>query len=179
MRRQLVSSLLAMVVVAGCAHDAPTAVHAEDAAQFSKAASQGRQQVPFRARVEGRTESVRVSPELLRVDFDGSGQATHLGRTRVQASLEVDQFFAFTGEMTLTGADGSQLFGTVSGQLLLREFPIFDVVGSYEITGGTRRFAGASGDGGLTGELDFDADEASIELTGTVSSVGSGRAAGS
>jgi hypothetical protein len=172
MHRHLISSLLATAIVAGCAPDAPTPVAVEDAAHLSRAASQGKDRVPFKARVEGRTESLRVSPDLLLVDFEGSGQATHLGRTQVAASLEVDEFFAFTGEVTLRGADGSQLIGTVSGQLLLREFPIFDVVGNYEITGGTRRFAGASGSGTIVGELDFEADQASIELSGTVSSVG-------
>jgi hypothetical protein len=179
MRNLFIPGLLALILATGCSNDAPTAVRVEDAAHFSRAAGQGRDQVPFKARVEGRTESVRISPVLLRVDFDGFGQATHLGRTHAQASLDVDAAFAFEGEVALTAADGSQLFLLVTGQLVLREFPIFDVAGAYEVTGGTGRFVGATGGGTLEGELDFDADEASIELTGTVSSVGSGRGAGS
>jgi hypothetical protein len=173
MRKFLVSSLLLVSIAAGCAHDAPTTVSAEDAATVARATSQGRDQVPFMATVAGRTASVRISPMLLLVEFQGRGRATHLGRVRMEGSLEVDDAFAFAGDMLVIGADGSQLIGTVSGQLVLRDFPIFDVVGTYSIADGTRRFAGAGGGGTLQGELNFDTDEVILELEGTVSSVGS------
>lgn len=165
--------LLLTVVVTACTRDLPTESEIKEIFRLENRAENARQ-VPFKGRFDGTTQSVRVDDATLQVAFTGAGQATHLGHTHAEATLNLNSVtFEFTGATTLTGADGSQLYGTLSGQLVPREWPLFDVVGSYTITGGTRRFAGASGSGAVRGEVNWETDEASFQLEGTVSSVGS------
>ena len=83
------------------------------------------------------------------VDAIGSGNATHLGRYTVSYQAIV-HLFDGTGTASVSArfvaANGDSLFAEGSGQATLTETPnINRIVEMYAITGGTGRFAGASG----------------------------------
>ena len=82
------------------------------------------------------------------------------------------------GSLTLTGANGDAIFSvsTVIFDLTevlsgISQLGALDVSG--EITGGTGRFAGATGSLTATGVNDFSMASGTFSLNGTVSSVGS------
>ena len=116
---------------------------------------------PFKAQMTG-TDNVSVDPTacpgtLQLSSITGTGNATHLGLFAVTLDtcpvFDGSGFVFAGGTFTATAADGSQLFGTVEGEV--RFTPTLGVVtieGEYEITGGTGRFdANTSGSGTFAG----------------------------
>ena len=82
------------------------------------------------------------------VTATGSGEATRLGRFTVSYEGTVNvQTGASTGlSAHYTAANGDSLFAEGSGQATPTETPgVLKIVETYTITGGTGRFAGASG----------------------------------
>ena len=77
--------------------------------------------------------------------LEGEGTASHLGRFTVVAdfTLNVTTFTA-TGRVTLTAANGDVLTGTSTGRAVVGG-GIAAVTETVTITGGTGRFAGATG----------------------------------
>jgi hypothetical protein len=104
------------------------------------------------------------------MSLSGAGHALHLGRIKVEQSHCIDLTgpdpLAFTdGLFTLTAADGDTVTGTYGGRLQPTVTPnLFYIDGTFLITGGTGRFAGASGGGAATGMTDLLTSE--IELAG-------------
>ena len=117
-------------------------------------------------------------------DVSGPGTASHLGKTTFEfhtVSCATD-FGAATltlvGSFTLTGANGDAISVDATAIFDLSEllagtspFGALDVTGS--ITGGTGRFAGATGSISATGVNDFSQGSGMFTLDGTTSSVGS------
>lgn len=107
------------------------------------------------------------------MSLTGAGHALHLGRIKVQQSHCIDLTspdpLAFTdGVFTLTAANGDTVTGTYGGRLQPTVTPdLFYIDGTFVITGGTGRFAGASGGGAATGMTDLLTSE--IELAGRFS----------
>jgi hypothetical protein len=104
------------------------------------------QQVPFKGSLQA-VESYVVQFPTLFVDASGTGKATHLGRFTVTYQVEVD---LLTGggpaSIHLVAANGDAIFATGSGQDSPTEDPdVSFIVETYTITGGTGRFAGATG----------------------------------
>jgi hypothetical protein len=104
-------------------------------------------QVPFKGSLQA-VETYEVDFPTLYVDASGSGNATHLGRYTVSYEVAVDiptghgsasaQFVAANGD-TLLAEEGS-------GQATPTETPnVIMIEEDYTITGGTGRFAGATG----------------------------------
>jgi hypothetical protein len=92
-----------------------------------------------------------LTPGVLSVDFTGSGRLAHLGKTTLTAHETVIFTSPMTtrivgGSATLTAANGDQLFLAYSGTGALIEGKLQDSL-SYVITGGTGRFARATGSG--------------------------------
>jgi hypothetical protein len=107
------------------------------------------------------------------VDVAGSGHATHLGDfTTHYRECFVPATGAVTdGSYTLTAANGDMIFGTYGGQVS----PTGDqTVFAYEdpgvITGGTGRFAGASGIVGTSGVVNLATGKYSGTIIGSLSS---------
>jgi hypothetical protein len=107
------------------------------------------------------------------VDVTGSGHATHLGdfTTHYRECFVAATGAVTDGSFTLTAANGDMIFGTYGGQVS----PTGDsTVFAYEdpgvITGGTGRFAGASGIVGTSGVVNLATGEYSGTITGSVSS---------
>ncbi len=103
-------------------------------------------QVPFKGSVEA-VESYAIDFPTMLVDTTGSGQATHLGRFTVTWEFTVNLLEGSgVGSAHFIAANGDSLFTTSLGQGDPTDTPnINRVVEQHTITGGTGRFAGATG----------------------------------
>jgi hypothetical protein len=98
-------------------------------------------------------------PSSVLLGFEGTGQMSHLGRVTTTGSqcTQIDQTDVnrgtFTdGRFTWTAANGDTLTTTHSGSYAIRGGVSY-IQGEEIVTGGTGRFAGASG------TLDFTAEQ--------------------
>ncbi len=100
--------------------------------------------VPFQAVDSGAAVGVPVGGSVIQTTDTGSGRGTHLGRYTLAAGEYVDLASgAITGGLyTLTAANGDTIIGTYSGEALPG---LTGYLVSGPITGGTGRFAGATG----------------------------------
>jgi hypothetical protein len=107
------------------------------------------EQVPFKGSYEGeRTERTVLSPTTAHDRWDMAGTATQLGNFDLVVSVVVD-FSGLpvtgVGTATLVAANGDQVFADVTGYSEFVEPGVIRIVESGVITGGTGRFAGATG----------------------------------
>lgn len=103
--------------------------------------------VPFQGSLQAtETDTVPAPYDILYVDGNGSGNVTHLGHYQVHFTSIVDTA-TLTGPdvATFVAADGDSLSALGAGQALTTDFVNFAIVEHYSITGGTGRFAGATG----------------------------------
>jgi hypothetical protein len=133
-------------------------------------------QVPFRGSDVGGFQFPGLCADgALQVVIYGEGTATHLGRYTYAANECFNPINGvFVGVHTFTSANGDQLFGTYSGQVAPTADE--DLVTYHElllITGGSGRFAGASGMFEVNGLADLASLTYSQSLTGGLSSQGS------
>jgi hypothetical protein len=110
---------------------------------------------PFKARLTGNASlSPTEIPWIMRNDETGEGQATHLGRFQF-ASVEYVNFIDFPptvtvfGTFTMTAANGDELCGEYTTEGNVNMDGNLEIVGTFTFTGGTGRFAGATGGGDL------------------------------
>ncbi len=106
------------------------------------------------------------------IGLAGTGTISHLGRTTV---VQSHCFNPSTGEytagvMTLTAANGDQVFTTYAGERTSEA----QAEVQFTITGGTGRFEGASGGGVLSVQI-ISSDLVLGTMDGVISTVGSGR----
>jgi hypothetical protein len=128
-------------------------------------------QLPFQASYSG--SAAMTSPTT--VSFNGSGNATHMGRITNVGTIDLtgpdgscSGGIANVNTETLTDNHGDTLTivsqdvscPTGSGQ--------FQGTGQWTVTGGTGRFAGATGQGSADGGADFNAGTFTMSLDGTV-----------
>jgi hypothetical protein len=117
------------------------------------------------------TETHLVTPPTMFVDATASGNATQLGAFTMsfQAEVFLPTLFAAFESATLVAADGSSLFGEGSGQGTLTGTPgIVSIVETYTITGGTGRFAGATGNFTVQRLIDRATLASSGTINGTI-----------
>jgi hypothetical protein len=102
--------------------------------------------VPFRGSIQA-VETSEVQFPSLFVDASGFGKATHLGRSTVTYEVEVNLLNrASIGSAHFIAANGDSLFTEFIGQgnpIANSDFSF--IVETNTITGGTGRFAGATG----------------------------------
>jgi hypothetical protein len=140
--------------------------------------------VPFRATV---AETFTASPcppiPSLCVTNTGSGQATHLGNIRESTVTVLDlaskpgpgcatDGHAERRTTTLYAANGDQVTLTATGYSCPTGPTTLSFVDSYVVTGGTGRFAGASGGGTITGTVDLANGTAVDTFSGALSEAG-------
>jgi hypothetical protein len=109
-------------------------------------AAAAEKEVPFHGTIQG-IEITDVQFPKLFVDGSASGEATRLGHFTVAYDVVVD-FLAHTtiGSSVFTAANGDNVFTDIIGSGTPTENPdVHIVVEVHTITGGTGRFAGASG----------------------------------
>ena len=106
-----------------------------------------REHVPFHGTLDGMATITPLSPPLLSVTIDAAGTASHLGRFTVNVPHVVNaQTRIAVGSYVFTAANGDTLRATFTGQATLTATPgVLAIAEEATITGGTGRFAGASG----------------------------------
>lgn len=139
-------------------------------------------QVPFKGDLALHNQ-IPISNEgcplgTLRNDATGGGYLTHMGAMLVNEVVCLNPAnLTFTGFFTLTAANKDTVTGILtSGQAFPTSDPnVISVLGHWTITGGTGRFAGATGTGIGGGTVNFLTGEAPHYIDGTISSVGSNK----
>ena len=131
------------------------------------------QEVPFKGRLEGIATITPGTPPFLSVSIEGTGNATHLGRFTVENTHVVN-----TTERTATGtyefaaANRDTLTAGFTGQATLTAPGVLSIVETATITGGTGRFAGATGNFTVERLLNLDTFLTTVSFEGTISSPG-------
>ena len=100
------------------------------------------------------------------VNIIAQGHATHLGRytaSAVIANTPGDPP-TFDGDITMVAANGDELYFHYSG-VTTQIVPIREGEGAYEITGGTGRFEGASGQGSFSSHNNMTLFDGTITLS--------------
>ena len=137
--------------------------------------------VPFRAIMFERVISLDICAPMQRCPIsEGSGQATHLGKTSETVAVIVDLAhpdaagcFPEVRKTIFTAANGDQIMMTSTGKSCSTGPTTVTAVDSYVVTGGTGRFSGASGSGTNTALVDLTSRTAVVTFIGTLSSPGS------
>lgn len=109
-------------------------------------AAQRAMELPFRGTMQAReTAQFDPSTNSILVHLDGTGTATHLGRYTLVSDFTVSLATATAaGHVTFTAASGDMLTATFTGQGVVTG-GVNAIVETATITGGTGRFAGATG----------------------------------
>ena len=112
----------------------------------SIAASAVAAETPFKGTVNA-DETVVPSPPTASLTRDGTGTATYLGKYTEHITMQIFlPTLSSTGTATFTAANGDTLTATVLGQATPTTTPgVLSIVEVYTITGGTGRFADATG----------------------------------
>jgi hypothetical protein len=126
------------------------------------------EQVPFKGRLEGVVTVTPLTPPFMFVLVEGSGNATHLGRLTWVAMLVASPVEA-AGTFQFTAANGDMLFADFTGQSSPTATPgVLYIEETATITGGTGRFAGATGSF-INKFLEDSANRTSGSFNGTIS----------
>jgi len=100
---------------------------------------------PFKGTVHAVEANQLVFP-VLSVNRTGTGNATYLGKFSEHVALQVNVTTrSSTGAATFTAANGDTLTASVVGQATRIGPTVLSIVEVYTITGGTGRFADATG----------------------------------
>ena len=103
-------------------------------------------QVPFRGTMSGTATVTPIAPPIVSVLLETSGTANQLGRFTLTAPHTVNQAtLTAEGTYVFTAADGSTLTASLSGSASLVVPGELAIAETGVITGGTGRFAGATG----------------------------------
>ena len=140
-------------------------------AQGAPASSRTAESVPFNGRLEGTQTVTPLAPPFALVEGEATGNATHLGQFTVEFPHTVNFGTATgVGTYTFTAANGDTLTATFTGQAQLGT--VTSIVEHATITGGTGRFAGATGS--FTARRLFDPATGTTtgSLDGTISAPG-------
>jgi len=116
--------------------------------------------VPFKGTLDGIADPPQFEPPpspFFSAHLLANGNATHLGRFTMDYSHRVNLLtLAGTGTAVFTAANGDTLTTTVEGTATPTSSPTaFTVVETHTVTGGTGRFAGATGSFVVTRSVDF------------------------
>jgi hypothetical protein len=104
-------------------------------------------QVPFKGNLAGTATITPLGGPIVAVELDATGTATHLGKFRLDAPHIVDQStLTAVGTFTLTASNGDTLTADLAGTARMVEPPnVIAITETATVTGGTGRFAGATG----------------------------------
>ena len=120
----------------------------------SVAASAVAAETPFKGTVNA-DETVVPSPPTASLTRDGTGTATYLGRYTEHIVMTIHlPTLSSTGTATFTAANGDTLTATVLGQATRTGPTTLSIREDYTITGGTGRFADATGNFTLRSTVD-------------------------
>ena len=104
------------------------------------------EQVPFKGSLEGDVTVTPLAPPFLRVDVEAMGKATHLGRFTLDIPHVVNRANGTAvGSYEFTAANGDTLTADFTGVAVPIAPGVLYIEETAIITGGTGRFAGATG----------------------------------
>ena len=129
-------------------------------------------QVPFTATGTGVLTGVTKLPGgLTQFNFDGLGNATHLGDITGSVTRIEDNHGNFvTTTVWVSANEKDSVFVTVIGQFeTSKDKCVRTSIGTYIVTGGTGAFANATGSGIFEAQADVCAGTGSGTYTGTIS----------
>jgi hypothetical protein len=130
--------------------------------------------VPFQGRLEAVVTRGAVNPPFVPVLLEGTGVATQLGQFTFSAPHLVNLTTRMaTGSYEFTAANGDLLFADFTGEASPTATPgVVYIVEVATITGGTGRFADASGSFTVERLYDTVAGTTTGSFAGTISSPG-------
>lgn len=102
-------------------------------------------ETPFKGTVNAVETGQVVFPTRF-LDREGTGTATYLGRYTEHVVMQINiPTMSSTGAATFTAANGDTLTASVVGQATRTGPTVLSIVEVYTVTGGTGRFADATG----------------------------------
>ena len=137
------------VVAAACGSEVPGAPTSPSTAISGTAGTdaKGGSALPFKGSLQSNEGVVLAGETADDRHLEGTGNATHLGRFTLIADFTVTRKTGdATGTATWTAANGDQIFVDVFGHGDIVVFPTVTIAETHTITGGTGRFADASGE---------------------------------
>ena len=104
----------------------------------------------------------------------GTGKSTHMGNVSLTAAdciTPMENHFTFKGTFTLTAANGDKLTGDYTGSFVPKDAaPMYSYSDAkFKITGGTGRFAQATGSAELQGDQNIQTGKGKLEVNGSIS----------
>jgi hypothetical protein len=137
-------------------------------ALLSVAVSATAAETPFKGTVNAVETSQVVFP-IASVTRDGGGTATYLGKYTEHITVQVNVLTSHgIGAATFTAANGDTLTATVDGQATPVSPGVLSIVEVYTVTGGTGRFADATGTFTLENILNQATGVSSGTLSGAI-----------
>ncbi|HZI79536.1 MAG TPA: hypothetical protein VFD69_08485 [Vicinamibacterales bacterium] len=123
----------------------------------------------MKGQFDGTVTVTPLDPPFAQVNVSATGQATHLGRFTIEIPHVVNfATSSATGTMTLTAANGDTLTASFLGQAQVAG-SLVTIVETATVTGGTGRFADASGSFTVHRLFDRVAGTTQGTLEGTIS----------
>jgi hypothetical protein len=111
-------------------------------------------ETPFKGTVSA-VETGTVVPPTRFLEREGGGTATYLGKYTEHITMQINLPTRHSmGAATFTAANGDTLTATVEGQATPASPGVLSIVEVYSITGGTGRFADATGSFTLNSTVD-------------------------
>ena len=102
-------------------------------------------ETPFKGTVNAVETGETLFP-IRSINREGGGTATHLGKYTEHITMQINVVTRHgIGAATFTAANGDTLTATVDGQATPTTPGVLSIVENYTITGGTGRFADATG----------------------------------
>lgn len=102
--------------------------------------------LPFKGRLDGTVVVTPIDPPIASVVISATGTATHLGRFTLLVPHTVNQALRVgSGTYEFTAANGDHLIASFTATATLLAPGVLSTSETATITGGTGRFAGATG----------------------------------
>lgn len=125
-------------------------------------------ETPFKGTVDA-VETGEVDFPYRLLDRHGTGTATYLGRYTQHVTMQIFiPTLTSTGAATFTAANGDTMTATVAGQATRTSPTTLSIVEHYTITGGTGRFADATGSFDLESTLEQTTGASSGTFSGAI-----------
>jgi hypothetical protein len=171
-----VPTLAAALLCGGCSQPtSPTGPSSlSPGLDLTAASSHVAQEVTFKGRLAGTQSVTPLAPPFASVNGSATGNATLVGLFTVEFPHTVN-FVTRVGEgtYTFTAANGDMLNGDFTGQAEGVP-PLISIVEHVTVTGGTGRFAGATGTFTVQRRFDQASGETEGSFEGTISFGGAG-----
>ena len=182
MRMPAAVASLSVVLLVACGQatspTAPGSAHlaAKTGTPNASVGSLADQEVPFKGRFEGFVTVVIPRPPLVDEVIEATGNATRLGRFELEIPHTINvPAGTLSGTYQLTAANGDTITAQFTGQSHLIAPGVVAVVDNATITGGTGRFANATGSFTVNRTVTFSTLATSGSFEGTMSTIGANR----